>query len=89
MNIEFHWSSCPISEDQDTIETEIREVLQHSDLQQCHPGQILVFLAVGGPANATLTGSVKCRCGQTIATFRGDSRTSKITLTKKQQITAQ
>jgi hypothetical protein len=89
MNIEFHWSSCPISGEQDTIETEIREVLQHSNLQQCHPGQTLVFLAVGGRENATLTGSVKCRCGQTIATFRGDSRTSKIDIIKKEQIPAQ
>jgi hypothetical protein len=89
MNIEFHWSSCPVSEKQDTIETEIREVLQHSDLQQCHPGQTLIFLAVGGPQNSTLTGSVKCRCGQTLATFRGDSRASKIDLTKKEQIPAQ
>jgi len=31
MNIEFHWSSCPIPEDQNTIETKIREVLQHTD----------------------------------------------------------
>lgn len=89
MNIEFHWSSCPISEDQDTIETEIREVLQYSDLLKCHPGQTLVFLAVGGPKNTTLTGSVKCRCGKTIATFRGDSRTSKIALTKKERVHAQ
>ena len=89
MNIEFHWSSLPVSEDQDAIETEIREVLHHSNLQQCHQGQTLVFLAIGGPQNSTLTGSVKCRCGKTFATFRGDSRTPKIVLTKKEQIPIQ
>lgn len=85
MNMEFLWSSCPISEDQNLIETEIRDLLQHSDLQQCHPGQTLIFLAVGGPQNTTLTGSVKCRCGRTIATFRGDNQASKINLIKKEQ----
>jgi hypothetical protein len=89
MNIEFYWSSRPISEDPQTIETQISEVLQHSELQPCHPGPFTVFLAVGGPLNTTLTGSVKCCCGQTIATFRGDSQVSNIAVTKKQQIPAQ
>lgn len=89
MNIEFYWSSHPISEDPQTIETEILEVLQHSELQPCHPGPLSAFLAVGGPLNTTLTGSVKCQCGQTIATFRGDSQASNITITRKNQIPAQ
>jgi len=89
MNIEFYWSSRPISEDPQNIETEISEVLQHTELQPCHPGPLSVFLAVGGPLSTTLTGSVKCFCGETVATFRGDSRAENIVITKKLQIPAQ
>jgi len=86
MNIEFHWSSRSAPEDPEAVETEIHEALQNSELQSCHPGPISVFLAVGGTSNTILTGSVKCRCGQTVATFRGDSQASNIVIKKKQQI---
>jgi hypothetical protein len=86
MDIEFHWSSRAVLEDPAVVETEIRETLQNSELQPCHPGQVLVFLAVGGPLNTTLTGSVKCHCGTTLATFRGDSQASNVVITKSEQI---
>lgn len=89
MTIKFYWSSRPISEDPQAIETKIREVLQHTDLQPCHPGPLSVFLAAGGPLNTTLTGSAKCHCDRTLATFRGNSQAANIVITNRQQIPVQ
>jgi hypothetical protein len=84
MNIEFHWSPESNSATQAAVETELREVFQDR-LQPCHHGTIITYLGISGPLEIKLTGSVKCQCGKTLATFTGDSEASHLDIFTKNE----
>jgi len=82
MDIEFHWSPQPSSDDRETIESELTSILQDRDIKPCHHGAISVSLGISGPLDNRLHGSVKCRCGKMLMTFEGDSNASNLAITE-------
>jgi len=82
MNIEFHWSPQPSSDDQETVESEVSSILQDRDIKPCHPGAISVSLGISGPLDNKLQGSAKCQCGKMLMTFEGGSNASNLVITE-------